>query len=304
MGESWKLLAFKGAAILLQCSFYDISKYQIGETVSLGRFDCLSSWRFEFSTGLFPRSSQTPRAPRGGGGGRGQLGLAPRPPTPRGPQQETRRPSPASARAGWQLGLLCGRPARLRGRGWGAGRPGALSFGRSLQADDTALPHGSPTKCRAAGTARRGAQFPGLRGRWRPGPSAGHGGSQPPAPLPLRARGRGALHTLGLPQAISAARGPGPEVWGRQRTGSSFSSLPLVLPGSTGAGGFAGPRGPILTSTLVPLLDLGPVPGSPFRPPPAPRGALAVAWGGGPRAPWGLRKGGRRLGAEARWERV
>lgn len=87
---------FKGAAILLQCSVYDISKYQIGETVSLGRFDCLSSWRFEFSTGLFPRSSQTPRAPRRGGGGRGQLGLAPPPPPRAG---RSRRPAARAPQA-------------------------------------------------------------------------------------------------------------------------------------------------------------------------------------------------------------
>lgn len=36
---------FKGAAILLQCSVYDISKYQIEERVLLQRFDCLLSWR-------------------------------------------------------------------------------------------------------------------------------------------------------------------------------------------------------------------------------------------------------------------
>lgn len=36
---------FKGAAILLQCSVYDISKYQIGERVLLQQVDCLSSRR-------------------------------------------------------------------------------------------------------------------------------------------------------------------------------------------------------------------------------------------------------------------
>lgn len=107
----------------------------------LGRFDCLSSWRQEFSTGLSPPLVPGPEGSRGvGGGGRGWLGLAvaPRASSSRGPATGApRTPAP-----GGRSACAAGAQPGLRRRGWGAGRPSAPSFGGSPQADDTALPPG------------------------------------------------------------------------------------------------------------------------------------------------------------------
>lgn len=125
---------FKGAAILLQRSVYDISKYHIAERALLRRFDCLSSWREEFSTGL-SRLRPDPEDILGEGVGEKRRGAT-------GPPSSTRtinsssRPGAGAAGAGTRgrLGLL------------GTPGAGARSFGRSLRAGSFALLHREPRR--------------------------------------------------------------------------------------------------------------------------------------------------------------
>lgn len=122
------IVPFKGAAILLQCSVHDISKYQTEE-----RF-CSLLRRSDFQVGVvFNRSLSwlvpDPRGlPRRGRGSR----------EPRSPARAARTPARSGSSA------CSAGSAGLRGRDWARGvRALALSFGRSLQTDDdTALPTG------------------------------------------------------------------------------------------------------------------------------------------------------------------
>lgn len=141
MGKSWKLLAH-----LREQQSYCNAAFMTFQSIKLERGFCSGDLSFKLALRVFNRSLSLlvpdPEGSQEGEGGRGQLGLALAPlagssrsPASRVPQA----PAPGGSSA-------CSAGARLRDRGWGAGRPSAPSFGCSQQADDTALPHEEPHK--------------------------------------------------------------------------------------------------------------------------------------------------------------
>lgn len=254
---------FKGAAILLQCSVYDISKYQTGERALLQRFDCLSSWREEFSTGLSQLIPDPRRHSREGGGGnkgRGPLGL------PLPPARSTAidlQPEPAKAGTREQLDQLdlLGAP----------GRPRALWFGNIARLNGEPR-QGSGCGDRPAGRLLTGPEGPRAKMRGGTGDRARAAASAAYPPSPPRGCGQGAFHTSASQWAIAAAV---PKFWGRKETSIH---APLSFHAPWGQGNFAGPASP----PPPPLLFLCRGWARSLAPPsvlvPAPRG-LSHMWG-------------------------
>lgn len=160
------------------------------------------------------------------------------------------------------------------------GRPGGLSFGSSLQTDDSALPlWRAPQSVGLLGQRGGGPNYPAYgaphgRGGWHPGPAAsGASAAQPPPTMPPRGRGQGSPHSLGL---VAGDRGCQRGRSRRLGTKADRHFVPLLfgaLPRSTGAGALAGLASPSSPPTSVPPQVWGTVPGSPFCRRPSSAGA-------------------------------
>lgn len=265
----------------------------------LQRFDCLSSWREEFSTGLSPSASRTPKTFSGRGWGWGTEGGGPSAPSSTCTiNSSDLEPEPGAAR-----------PA-----------PPGRGGGRGL----CLCPLAAPGRRQPRAPPRRAPQRVGLRGQHggapqdrAPGPQGGRALTVAPGTQRgLRAAGAAAPTHPPSPPRGCAAREPSspsqlqPRSFGGESRQAFALPSPCPLPGmgwgGGGQGNFAGPAAP----SPPPLVFLRRGWARSLAPPsvlvPAPRGLSQMGGGGGVSLVLGggCREGGRHGGAEGSSEQA